>query len=167
MYYCEKCKNWFKHDSFKVNQPDDDPYEMGRCPILGCDGRVVDVDDDLVIPIKILNDKGYETWYSCEGHPDLSCGGYYGIYIALKIQYDEFIKINKRVDDILANSYFQIIPSVIHCNEICTLINLSQKSLNAIDDFKPNDIASAYTNAMKMRLDLMRLVESIKPIDSI
>lgn len=59
MKYCFSCKNFFYHD-----------FESNRCPIRGCSGEVVSLDDDIALSIIHLNEIGYCTLNSCAGHFD-------------------------------------------------------------------------------------------------
>ena len=45
------------------------PQFTRSCPIHGCDGPVIEVDENLIPTIRMLNDKGYTTTYCCSGHP--------------------------------------------------------------------------------------------------
>jgi len=39
-----------------------------QCPILGCDGETIVIDDLMMDTIEVLWRKGYETQYCCSGH---------------------------------------------------------------------------------------------------
>ena len=38
------------------------------CPVAGCDGQLIELDEEMIEPIWILNNKGYLTKYCCSGH---------------------------------------------------------------------------------------------------
>lgn len=60
MKTCLKCFNLFNRYT------DLEPYSP--CPILHCDGKVVDIDDNILQTITQLNQKGYPTAFCCAGH---------------------------------------------------------------------------------------------------
>lgn len=61
--YCSKCHKIFETEMLHLK------HEYGcDCPTVGCDGEAFGIDEEMLIPIAILNDKGYETRWSCSGH---------------------------------------------------------------------------------------------------
>jgi hypothetical protein len=60
MKICPLCSQIFKRNSNSQND--------SQCPNLNCDGKVLDIDDDILETIKQLNNKGYSTVSSCSGH---------------------------------------------------------------------------------------------------
>ena len=48
-------------------------YVHNLCPKSSCEGDVVEIDELMVLPIKILNEKGYFTRFCCSGHYYNSC----------------------------------------------------------------------------------------------
>ena len=60
MNICLSCSN---HFSGTIQ-----PYRA--CPIKGCDGEVLSIDDDIVLVIEHLNSLGYITRRSCAGNVD-------------------------------------------------------------------------------------------------
>jgi len=63
-YLCNVCGNVFDGKYIKVNKYS---YET-ECPISDCCGSIFEVDEEMIIPIKVLNDKGYATQFCCSGH---------------------------------------------------------------------------------------------------
>ena len=43
-------------------------YVHNLCPKSSCEGDVVEVDELIILPIKLLNEKGYFTEFCCSGH---------------------------------------------------------------------------------------------------
>lgn len=69
---CTCCGNIFNTYALDMD------HEYGiNCPITNCGGMAFGVDEEMIIPIQILNDKGYITRFSCSGHiAESICGGY-------------------------------------------------------------------------------------------
>jgi hypothetical protein len=42
--------------------------EGGCCPVKGCFGEIIDLDENFIPVIRLLNEKGYETRFCCSGH---------------------------------------------------------------------------------------------------
>ena len=63
-YLCTVCGNVFDGEYLKANGY---AYET-ECPISDCCGRAFEVDEEMIIPIKVLNNKGYITRFCCSGH---------------------------------------------------------------------------------------------------
>ena len=63
-YLCTCCGNVFSGETIKI----DDEYYMMSCPISSCCGEIFEIDEEMIIPIKTLNDKGYITRFCCSGH---------------------------------------------------------------------------------------------------
>jgi hypothetical protein len=61
MYLCLMCGN--------IYDPKLLPQFTESCPVHGCDGQVIEVDENLIPTIRTLNNKGYLTTYCCSGHP--------------------------------------------------------------------------------------------------
>ena len=57
MQYCPKCFKIFPEEDSKVQDPHDT-----------CCSDLVDIDEMILPTIKLLNEKGYGTIYSCAGH---------------------------------------------------------------------------------------------------
>lgn len=65
--YCTRCGKFYKG---QIDKED-------RCEDIFCRGHLVEIDENIIMPIKILNEKGYKTAYCCAGHVEsLYCGGY-------------------------------------------------------------------------------------------
>ena len=79
VYYCPECGSVYDGMFFK------DFNRYGApCPNLNCVGYCFEVDELMLEPIKILNEKGYLTKFCCSGHSYLdSCVGY--------IMFEDFI----------------------------------------------------------------------------
>ena len=60
MNTCLDCGRIFKNDILLG--------EYNSCPILECNGEVVDIDDNILETILLLNQKGYPTKFCCSGH---------------------------------------------------------------------------------------------------
>ena len=61
--YCPKCCEVFETEGLNME------FEYGcECPTPECDGTAFGIDEDMIIPIAILNKKGYETRWCCSGH---------------------------------------------------------------------------------------------------
>lgn len=60
MKTCLKCYNLFNRHTDLM------PYSP--CPIFQCDGKVVEIDDNILQTIIELNQKGYPTEFCCAGH---------------------------------------------------------------------------------------------------
>lgn len=60
MKICLECNNLFFRDFVSM--------QGSGCPILNCSGEIVDIDDNILYPITVLNQKGYSTEFSCAGH---------------------------------------------------------------------------------------------------
>ena len=63
--YCPKC-----HSVFETGwlDPKLEWTYTCECPAPDCDGMVFEIDEDMILPIEILNRKGYETRWCCSGH---------------------------------------------------------------------------------------------------
>lgn len=61
MMICTKCQEIYdnNYNNRQFN---------GMCPKKHCCGDVVWIDENMVLPCKMLWDKGYETMFTCEGH---------------------------------------------------------------------------------------------------
>ena len=72
-YICNTCGTVFNGDSLTANNG----TYTDACPISTCCGSIFECDEEMLVPISILNEKGYITEYCCSGHIyDTSCGGY-------------------------------------------------------------------------------------------
>jgi len=71
-FLCPDCGNVFDSKSIKVEEHS---YTQ-PCVISSCYGEMFECDEEMLIPIMMLNDKGYYTNYCCSGHTFGSCGGY-------------------------------------------------------------------------------------------
>ena len=66
-YMCMSCLREYYKDGLNLTQPIEG-YNY-RCPSVDCgDIQVVEIDDMILPLIKILNEKGYMTTYTCSGH---------------------------------------------------------------------------------------------------
>lgn len=79
-FYCTNCDNVFEWKYIKYD-PDVCAYP---CPLAGCDNFLFEIDEQMILPVKILNQKGYITEFSCSGHFFRYGGG----YIKFKYPYD-------------------------------------------------------------------------------
>jgi len=61
VFMCMKCFEIYKPLYIKKNK-------ITYCPKVKCFGDVVEIDELFVLPIRILNQKGYKTKYCCSGH---------------------------------------------------------------------------------------------------
>lgn len=43
-------------------------YSVARCPKTNCFGDIIEIDELMLLPITILNKKGYMTEFCCAGH---------------------------------------------------------------------------------------------------
>lgn len=60
---CLNCYETFHKECLSPNHRDE--Y---ICPKTSCAGDLIDLDDMMITPIKILNQKGYHTTFCCSGH---------------------------------------------------------------------------------------------------
>jgi len=68
--YCPKCREVFETQMLNMK------YEYGcKCPTPNCDGEAFGIDEEMIIPIDILNQKGYKTMWCCSGHVFTENGG--------------------------------------------------------------------------------------------
>ena len=64
-YMCTSCGAVYKTEAKKT------------CSDILCGGFCFEVDENMIIPITVLTEKGYKTMYCCSGHINRSsCGGY-------------------------------------------------------------------------------------------
>ena len=75
MKICNICDVIFKDDIFTF---------YGSCPLRGCSGSLIEIDENLYEAYKGLNEKGYITIYCCSAH---SFGGYTSTYISFHGKY--------------------------------------------------------------------------------
>lgn len=70
-YLCLSCGNVY-NGRFLRNEDIEVP-----CPMCSCHYYAFEIDEEMIIPIRMLNEKGYITQHCCSGHIfDDSCGGY-------------------------------------------------------------------------------------------
>ena len=62
IWYCLECGSVFRGDLLGNSKR----YHV--CPLVDCVGTIFEVDELMLEPIKILNNKGYITQYCCSGH---------------------------------------------------------------------------------------------------
>ena len=62
--YCPTCNKVYETEKIHMKFE----YGDGKCPTPGCDGAVFGIDENMIVPIMILNQKGYSTMWSCSGH---------------------------------------------------------------------------------------------------
>ena len=62
--YCKTCGKVFETGKIHMK------FEYGddTCPTPGCTGAAFGIDEEMIVPIMILNKKGYSTKWSCSGH---------------------------------------------------------------------------------------------------
>lgn len=63
-YLCNLCGTVFEGRNIK---PDEYSYTM-ECPIATCCGQMFECDEEMLIPVSMLNAKGYYTQFCCSGH---------------------------------------------------------------------------------------------------
>lgn len=76
-YLCLKCSGLYDSKYIKPTGMITTP-----CPNANCHGYIFEVDEQMVIPIMMLNTKGYRTKFCCSGHITKSS---HGGYIAFDI----------------------------------------------------------------------------------
>lgn len=64
-YICLDCYEVYKDSAMKESESD---WYNKPCPKIRCGGYVVEVDELLLLSIKLLNQKGYITKFCCSGH---------------------------------------------------------------------------------------------------
>jgi hypothetical protein len=69
-YYCPDCGGLYSGRALNLNlEMEDNPYSWyAMCPNALCGGEAFEIDEEMIIPIKILHQKGYKTLYCCSGH---------------------------------------------------------------------------------------------------
>lgn len=135
MLLCLYCGETYDKDSVDFNIHKDWNY----CPKTGCDGYLVDIDEELIPHIKLLNSKGYATKYCCQGHVYNSVPH---LYIMFEFEYDFEIEPPKGFTDSI-NDYNEIRKS---CIEFIT----SKK-----DEYsKSKDLSKA-------RIDLLKWIQKL------
>ena len=79
-YLCTKCGLIASASEVFVYQSKDKNWRLRYavdCINESCDGRMFECDEEMIVPIKMLNDKGYDTKFCCSGHlSDRICRGY-------------------------------------------------------------------------------------------
>lgn len=65
-FYCAHCDSVYTEKSM-------------YCPNELCHRKLFEIDENMIVPIRILNKKGYKTSYCCSGH---IFAGFFGGYIA-------------------------------------------------------------------------------------
>lgn len=74
-YYCPNCGGVYLGKALNLEYG---PCNWAvRCPNASCDGEAFEIDEEMIIPIKILRQKGYITSYCCSGHVYTSNNGGY------------------------------------------------------------------------------------------
>ena len=64
-YYCPYCRNVYDGKALRIT----DPYEYNTiCPLATCNNDAFEIDEEMIVPIQILNEKGYWTRFCCSGH---------------------------------------------------------------------------------------------------
>ena len=74
-YYCPKCDTLYDASYLKTNEERGQYYI--HCPNADCYGKAFEIDELMIIPIKLLNQKGYKTRFCCSGHISDKIGGGY------------------------------------------------------------------------------------------
>lgn len=71
-YMCLECGQIFSTDADLTGRHS----YYGVCPKVGCEGKIFECDEDMLLPVQILNKKGYRTEFCCAGHAfkKLCCG---------------------------------------------------------------------------------------------
>ena len=70
-YLCTKCGLIASANDVAVYQRKDKSWRLWYtvdCINESCDGQMFECDEEMIVPIKILNDKGYGTKFCCSGH---------------------------------------------------------------------------------------------------
>ena len=62
--YCKECGKVFETEHIHMQFE----YGDGKCPTEGCKGNAFGIDENMIIPIMLLNKKGYDTKWTCSGH---------------------------------------------------------------------------------------------------
>lgn len=82
IYLCPKCGRMMPTSLFACchakMKSKDDSWKWGiKCINEECDGEMFECDEEMIIPIEILNQKGYTTRFCCSGHlNEKTCRGY-------------------------------------------------------------------------------------------
>lgn len=71
--YCPNCNRFYAMEYLA------DGRRKAWCPDITCKHELVEMDENMIAPIKVLNEKGYRTSFCCSGHVDRD---YFGGYIA-------------------------------------------------------------------------------------
>lgn len=67
LYLCLDCGNVFDSKYTTMKKSNAAMYEY-ICPLASCGGTCVEIDENIIEPIRMLNNKGYRTKFSCAGH---------------------------------------------------------------------------------------------------
>ena len=82
IYLCPECGRMIPTEyiayQYKQAKDKDDSWKWGmKCINEECNGKMFECDEELIIPIEILNQKGYATRFCCSGHLyEKVCRGY-------------------------------------------------------------------------------------------
>ena len=85
-YMCDCCYEVFSGDALKH----DAEYET-PCPKIECDGYVFAIDEQMILPIRILNTKRYSTNFCCSGHAFSDYSGGYISFLSDDWCLDDYI----------------------------------------------------------------------------
>lgn len=65
---CLFCMEEYKNDEIMSPYKTSDNGLYQDCPKRACDGKIYNIDDNLISTVMILNSKGFPTYSSCAGH---------------------------------------------------------------------------------------------------
>lgn len=86
-YYCPDCGEVYLGKALNL---ENSPYSWNAmCPNASCDGEAFEIDEEMIIPIKILHQKGYKTSYCCSGHVYTSNNGGYIMFDTAAVEMPE------------------------------------------------------------------------------
>ena len=160
MLYCTKCKKFFADcEGIEIKKKGTYPnnvYKVRNCLIYGCDGDVVEIDEDMVPIVNMLQSKGYSTKFCCSGHPDGLYGGYWGTYVVIDMDYESFAELNPYIFD-YEWDYIEIIDSKDESDDIGVIVHIKKDILESIPN-EPittyGDILKAFERGMKARIEI-------------
>jgi hypothetical protein len=86
-YYCPRCGGVYLGRALNL-QSGTESWEA-LCPNALCGGYAFEIDEEMIIPIKILHKKGYKTSYCCSGHVYTHTSGGYIMFDTRVIEMPE------------------------------------------------------------------------------
>ena len=70
MYYCTCCDTVYDPIAYVALKKHGDTYnDLVFCPNRGCEGSIIDVDENFILLMHELNELGVNTMFCCSGHP--------------------------------------------------------------------------------------------------